>query len=223
MPTYLRAYADLVSDPAQMLSARGRFGIALLVGLVVGAGCWALTGRIRYGLLGLVITTAIVCVVWTVATLWPMGAGDTGTHAVREDVGRILSDLMVIGLLAASVASIGVLLERSTTATQLLDAGLAIVALLCVWALLHTTFSLRYARLYYRDPPGGIDFNTDEPPRYSDFFYFGFNLGMAYQVSDTAVRTSEIRAVVLRHAVLSYLFGTLVLAAALNLVLGLVK
>lgn len=89
-------------------------------------------------------------------------------------------------------------------------------------ALLHTTYALRYARLYYRDPPGGISFNTTEPPRYSDFYYFAFNMGMTYQVSDTAVSTSEIRAVVLRHGVLSYLFGTLVLAATINLVLGLV-
>jgi uncharacterized membrane protein len=205
-----------------MVSARARFGLALLIGLAVGAACWGLTGRLRYGLLGLVITTAVVCVVWTFVTLWRLDAGSTATHAIGEDVGPVLSDLMVIALLAASVVAIGVLLTSSTSATELVDAGLALVAVLCVWALLHTIFSLRYARLYYRDPPGGIDFNTDDPPRYSDFFYFGFNLGMAYQVSDTAVRTSEIRAVVLRHGVLSYLFGTLVLAAAINLVLGLV-
>lgn len=47
-------------------------------------------------------------------------------------------------------------------------------------------------------------------------------MGMTYQISDTAASTSEIRAVVLRHGVLSYLFGTLVLAATINLVLGLV-
>lgn len=205
-----------------MLSARTRFWLCLLGGLLVGGGCWWLTGRIRYGLLALVITTAVASVVWTLGTLWPLDAAGTEEHAGREDVGPVLSDLMVVALLAASVASIGVLLVSSTRGSQLVDAALAIVAVLCVWAMLHTMFSLRYARLYYRDPTGGIDFNTDAPPRYSDFFYFGFNLGMAYQVSDTAVRSSQVRAVVLRHGVLSYLFGTLVLAAAINLVLGLV-
>lgn len=205
-----------------MMSARMRFGLCLVAGLLVGCACWAITGQYRYGLLGLVIVTALSSVISALVLLWPLDAAETARHALREDVGRLLSDVMVLAVMAASVASIAVLLLTSTSTSKLVDALLAIIAVLSVWALLHMTYSLRYARLYYHDPPGGIDFNTSDPPRYSDFFYFGFNMGTTYQVSDTAVSTSELRAVVLRHGVLSYLFGTLVLAATINLVLGLV-
>lgn len=72
------------------------------------------------------------------------------------------------------------------------------------------------------DPAGGIDFNGHERPAYRDFFYFSYNLGMTYQVSDTSVSSSAIRSVVLRHCLLSYIFGTVILAATINLVAGIV-
>ena len=43
---------------------------------------------------------------------------------------------------------------------------------------------------------------------------------MTYQVSDTAVENSAIRAIVLRHCLLAYLFGTAILATMINLVVG---
>ena len=68
----------------------------------------------------------------------------------------------------------------------------------------------------------GIDFNEEAfEPAFRDFFYFSYNLGMTYQVSDTAVTSPAIRAVVLRHTLLSYVFGAVVLASTINLVAGL--
>lgn len=55
-----------------------------------------------------------------------------------------------------------------------------------------------------------------------DFFYFGYNLGMTYQVSDTSVSDPTIRAVAFRHYLLSYVFGTTLLATTTNLVVGIV-
>ena len=66
-----------------------------------------------------------------------------------------------------------------------------------------------------------MDFNQDDPPRYTDFAYLAFTIGMTFQVSDTNLKTSEIRATALRHALLSYLFGSVILAATINLVAGL--
>ena len=65
---------------------------------------------------------------------------------------------------------------------------------------------------------GGIDFNQTEDPRYSDFAYLAFTIGMTFQVSDTDLRTHEIRVSALRHALLSYLFGALILAGSVNLI-----
>jgi uncharacterized membrane protein len=66
-----------------------------------------------------------------------------------------------------------------------------------------------------------VDFNQDDPPRYADFAYLAFTIGMTFQVSDTDLKTTEIRATALRHALLSYLFGSVILAATINLIAGL--
>jgi len=81
-------------------------------------------------------------------------------------------------------------------------------------------FTLRYALLYYRGRDGGVDFNQDDPPRYTDFAYLAFTVGMTFQVSDTDLKTHTIRATALRHALLSYLFGSVILATTINLVAG---
>jgi uncharacterized membrane protein len=48
-----------------------------------------------------------------------------------------------------------------------------------------------------------------------------FTIGMTYQVSDTTLRTPEIRAAALRHALLSFLLGAVILATTVNLVASL--
>lgn len=44
---------------------------------------------------------------------------------------------------------------------------------------------------------------------------------MTFQVSDTAVTSTAIRRVVLRHCLLAYVFGSVILATLVNLVAGL--
>ncbi|XVX20056.1 DUF1345 domain-containing protein [Actinomycetota bacterium] len=86
--------------------------------------------------------------------------------------------------------------------------------------LIHTLYTLRYARHWYNSTtdPRSIDFNTDEDPRFTDFAYVAFGLGMTYQVADTDMRSSQIRRIVLFHTLLSYLFGTGIIAVTINLV-----
>ena len=83
-------------------------------------------------------------------------------------------------------------------------------------------YVLRYAREYYAGPDGGIDFPGDQNlPDYRDFAYFSYCLGMTYQVSDTTVKTRELRRMVLNHTLLSYLLGAVVVASTINLVVQL--
>ena len=88
---------------------------------------------------------------------------------------------------------------------------------------MHTLYAARYARLYYTPPIGGVDFNDDEPPAYSDFAYLAFTLGMTYQVSDTSLRGRAMRRTALWHALLSYLLGAVIIAATINLLAGLAR
>jgi len=60
----------------------------------------------------------------------------------------------------------------------------------------------------------------DEKPDYRDFAYVAFTLGMTYQVSDTAVSSRPIRRTMTEHALLSYVFGVVILAWILRGRLG---
>jgi uncharacterized membrane protein len=103
------------------------------------------------------------------------------------------------------------------------DDRLAILAVALGWATVHTVYTLHYAHLYFGDDaPGGLDFNGDKPD-YRDFAYFGFTVGMTWQVSDTDVQKKAIRRTVLHHALLAYLFGTVIVAVTINLVFSLVN
>jgi uncharacterized membrane protein len=90
------------------------------------------------------------------------------------------------------------------------------------WAVIHTLFTLRYARLYHQLGAAGLDFNQAEAPTYRDFAYFAFSVGMTFGATDTAVTAPPMRREVLRHGLLSFLFATLVLAVMVNLLVGLV-
>ena len=90
------------------------------------------------------------------------------------------------------------------------------------WATVHTVFTLKYASLCYAGG-SGIDFNGDRKPAYMDFAYLAFTIGMTYQVSDTSIGSKDIRRTALHHAYMSYLFGTVVVAMAINVVAGLFR
>ena len=70
---------------------------------------------------------------------------------------------------------------------------------------------------------GGISFNEDEDPQYSDFAYLAFTIGMTFQVSDTDIQDKQIRRTALRQALLSYPLGAMVIASTINLLSGLMK
>jgi uncharacterized membrane protein len=162
----------------------------------------------------------------TVPAIWRLDPAATADKARREDPTRPLADLLLLGAAVASLAALAVVIVRanaSSGTTQLILTILAVVSVVLSWALVHVTYTLRYARVYYTPPVGGVDFNQDEPPCYADFAYLAFTIGMTFQVSDTALRSRAIRSNALRHALLSYLFGTVILATTVNFVAGLAR
>jgi uncharacterized membrane protein len=167
---------------------------------------------------------AAVFVGWVGIAVGPMDAQRTRSHATREDPGRGVSDVIVLAASVASLAAVGIVLARGNSAhgaEQWLLAALAVGSVGLSWFAVHTSFTLRYASLYFKDSPGGIDFNNSIPPRYLDFAYVAFTIGMTFQVSDTEISRPDIRSAVLRQALLSYLFGAVILGTAINLVVQL--
>ncbi|MYW90856.1 DUF1345 domain-containing protein [Amycolatopsis rubida] len=185
-------------------------------GAAVGFGAGAALG-ILAGIAG----AAAVFVASGWLALWPMAAELTRRYARREDLRPALEELIVVAAALCGLTGIVVLLVSGQSAGPV-AAAVALGGVFFVWAALHLMYATRYADLYYAASSAGIDFNSGDPPAYRDFFYFSYNLGMTYQVSDTSVSSSTIRAVVLRHTLLSYVFGTVILAATINLVAGIV-
>lgn len=203
--------------------ARAKFLTVLAAGVAAGLAV-SLAGHAEFGpLVGWDVATLVYLTrVWLV--IWPMDAEETARHAVRNDPTRTVAEIVLLLAATASLVSVGFVLARAaeTTGTsELLRVGLGVLSVVLSWMVVHTIFTLRYARLYYVDVDGGIDFNQEEPPDYGDFAYVAFSIGMTFQVSDTSLSSREIRRTVLRHAMLSYLFGTGVLATTINLVASL--
>ena len=145
----------------------------------------------------------------------------TKSHATREDTSVQLTEVIVLAAGVALLAAVGLALVRAGNATGATKAYLIALGLVSValsWGLVHTVFTLRYARTFYSQPVGGIDFNEDDPPTYLDFAYLALTIGMTFQVSDTNLTSKTIRRIALSHALLSYLFGAVIVALVINVV-----
>lgn len=135
----------------------------------------------------------------------------------------------VSGGLAAAVVALLILLAVVFTLAQAGDSGaparglltgLAIGSVALTWLSVHTIYVPRYARLYYSLPEGGIDFHGEQPD-YVDFAYLGLTIGMTFQVSDTDLTGKRVRRTALHHALLSYVFGTVIVAITVSSVASL--
>jgi len=168
----------------------------------------------------------VIFVAWVWSGVRGLDPGDTARLAQREDPSNAVAELVVLGAGTAQLGAVGFALLRAGRATGSMKAFLIAVGLLSVvlsWTVVHAVFMLRYARGYYSEPPGGIEFNESEPPTYLDFAYLSFTMGMTFQVSDTNITSKPIRRIALHHALLSYLFGAVLLAIIVNVVAALLK
>lgn len=191
----------------------------LCVAIVTGAaGAWDYAPLVGWD------SAALVFTVWVWLAIRPMGSSETARHATREDPGRAVTDLIVLIASVASLGAVGFVLVKASAASgeqRSLIAGLGVGSVALSWFTVHMLYTLRYARLYYTGDGGGVSFNQDAPPCYLDFAYVAFTIGMTFQVSDTDLEAPAIRHSALRHALLSYLFGAVILAATINLIAGL--
>jgi uncharacterized membrane protein len=207
----------------QMMAA----GTRTTVGAVIGAAVAGVSLAFTTWPLAIVLGWAAATVLFT-GSIWltvaPMDAAATRTHAVHEDPSRAMTDTLLLGATLISLVDVGFVLVKASEASGARQgwlAGLALGSVALSWLLIHTVFTLRYARLYYGGVPGGVDFNQKEDQRYSDFAYLAFSVGMTFQVSDTNLTAHPMRASVLRHALLSFLFGSVILATTINLIVSL--
>jgi uncharacterized membrane protein len=166
-------------------------------------------------------------------TVWPIIIRADGAHtqqlATREDETSGSARVLLVGASAASLLGAGYALSlagRDSGARRLLLIGVAVLTVVLSWNVVNTVYTLRYADLDYRSRAAGIAFDEQDGqgrPTYRDFAYVAFTIGMCYQVSDTTLRDRRIRRTVLAHALLSYLFGVVIVAGSVNLIAGLLR
>jgi uncharacterized membrane protein len=208
----------------------------------------ALRRAIIVGAIGLIVALVLLWFMpWELAVLWGWDAAAltflvavwsmiiraNGSHverlATREDETRGSAAVLLVGASVASLLGVGFALGlagQETGTAQLLFIGLAVLTVVVSWTMVNTVYTLHYAHLYYRSPTEGIVFGgtpAQERPNYRDFAYVAFTIGMTYQVSDTDIRNPRIRRTVLAHGLLSYVFGVVIVAGAINLIAGLLR
>ncbi len=172
-----------------------------------------------------VAAAVVVGSVWSFIVV--LDADATRHVATREDDSRAAVDLIMV--IASVVSLVGVVIglaharDHHGVISSVLT-GVAVFTVFLSWFTVHTLFVLRYAHLYYNEPVGGIEFTTaHESPDYLDFVYVAFTIGMTFQVSDTQITNRTIRRTVIRHSLLSYLFGALIVGVVINVVGNLIR
>jgi uncharacterized membrane protein len=163
--------------------------------------------------------------------VWPVIVRADGTLApqlaAREDETEGSARTLLVGAGVASLAGAGYALHlagRDSGAPRLLLIGVAVLTVVLSWTVINTVYTLRYADENFRSKPGGIAFGgDDQQPGYRDFAYVAFTIGMCYQVSDTTLRDPRVRRTALAHALVSYVFGVVIIAGSVNLISGLFR
>ena len=166
-------------------------------------------------------------------SIWPIilraDSSNAEQWARREDETRGSATLLLLGASVASLLGVGFVISlagRESGPPRALLVGVAVLTVVLSWTVVNTVYTLRYADLHFGSRAVGIVFGDSagqERPTYRDFAYVAFTIGMCYQVSDTTVRDSRIRRTVLFHALLSYLFGVVIVGGSVNLIAGLLR
>jgi uncharacterized membrane protein len=185
---------------------------------------------------GFLWTTELMFLVgWTVAASlavswvwwvgWTMDAAETERLAEEENQSRSTDMWPIVAAVISLGAVVDALVRSSGTGPAAIAAVLLSLASVVVsGTLVNTVFALKYARMYYVDGPdrGGFSFNQEAAePAFSDFAYLAFTVGMAFAVPEIRPTQRRTRRVVLGHAVVSYVFATVVLAVAVSLLASL--
>ncbi len=121
---------------------------AVVMGLVAG---WKFAAIVGWDVM------AFVVVVSTLLVTWRRDAAATADLAAREDPARPVADLLLIGASVASLVGVGFIVVAGGNSKGVgkgLLVAFAIVTVVVSWAVVHMTYTLRYARLFYGGTAG---------------------------------------------------------------------
>jgi uncharacterized membrane protein len=207
--------------PLDPRSARARLILALLSGgsawltapwptaaVTRALLTWDAAGLVLVGIAGAIILRS--------------DALETRRRAAAFDPGRRVVWILVLIASTVSLVAATLVVRLGREGNRPLHVALCVATVVISWFVTHSAFTLRYAHLYYRDADraGGIELPGGEPPDDLDFAYFAFTIAMCCQVSDATISGRRIRRTALGQALLAFLYNTVIVALALNLIVG---
>ena len=137
----------------QLQSARSRVFLALSAGAVtVLALAWFVPWQITVLVGWDVAALTVLLRVWT--HIWRFDAAETREWAMLEDDTRPGAELLLLGAGVVSLVGVGFAFlkaEESRGYREVLLESLGIITIALSWLVVHTTFALRYAHLYYTE------------------------------------------------------------------------
>lgn len=207
------------------------FYIAAVLGCILFIAAFILNGRfaVQVGAIAFFLTYLVMIVL----RLPRLDVAFLRTHADESDIPGYLILTVALGTVAIASGSLFALLNGGTQPDRM-HLALGIASVVLGWLTVHTILAFHYAFEYYgtdassprgpdghRHHVGGLDFPGKEAPDALSFLYFSFVVGMTAQVSDVEVTSNAMRKLVLLHGILAFFFNTVILAAAVNVVVAL--
>jgi uncharacterized membrane protein len=162
-------------------------------------------------------------------------------HAASTDEPTWIIVAVTFVAVMVAIGSLFILINKGGR-PQALELVLSLTSVALGWFSIHTMAALHYAHLYWRprdgrremgsgsdehDRPegeeehGGLEFPGDDDPGGYDFLYYSLVIGMTAQTADVNITKTNMRKLTLVHAVVSFLFNTVLVAAAVNVAVSL--
>jgi uncharacterized membrane protein len=202
------------------------FLVAAVAGIVVAIVLWLL--HPNAAAVGGAITFFVFYLAHTAMRIPHLTAANMKTYAASDDPPAWI--ILVITILTAIAAVVSLFRVLQSDAADPLELALSLATVALGWFTIHTMMALHYAHLYWRpedDPKArdrrhrGIEFPGGTEPGVYDFLYFSFVIGMTAQTSDVQITSTAMRKFNLVHGIVSFFFNTVLVAAAVNVVISL--
>ena len=216
------------------IRAHGRLMIGLSVALIIFLLSQRTPPAIQFIVVWSSFCFTILLMLW--AIILTTTAAEVRVIAGKQDSSAAIISIFVLFFFLVSLFAVVFLmrtLPNPKEAGYPYHVGFSILSVILSWVMIHTIFAIRYTHLYYnilfeermsqKEHKGGLIFPSDDPPDYFDFAYFSFVIGMTWQVSDVQITSKRIRRIVLIHALLSFVYNTVILALTINIISNLIQ
>ncbi|MGI5131358.1 DUF1345 domain-containing protein [Pseudonocardia sp. CA-107938] len=182
----------------------------VLAGAFIGIRLWRMrrarrgdtqwTRRLQDVRIGYLVVATTLLTVVNAVTLLLAFTGDAGEKAVAELVEQ------------------GGAPERMEELVSMYSAS-ALLLIILSWAVLHLSYAERYARVWALGRAAGVEhvaFPGSGEPTLTDFVYMAVTVGFTFATSDVSVLSSELRAKMIFHGVLSFLYNAVIVASTVS-------